>query len=174
MSRTRPPSFRGRHFEDVIIILCVRVVPAVFAELPRSERDDGRARTCRGPRHHLALGPALRSPPESAASPRTRRPTASWRVDETYIKVAGTWTYLYRAVDSAGDRIDFMLSPKRDFDGGAAVPALGVVRDWQHSATGDQCGWASGICPRDCRIEAIRGSGPALPLPALTVFEQYY
>ena len=35
-------------------------------------------------------------------------------MDETYIKVAGTWTYLYRAVDSAGDTIDFMLSPKRD------------------------------------------------------------
>jgi transposase-like protein len=28
--------------------------------------------------------------------------------------VAGNWTYLYRAVDSAGDTIDFMLSPKRD------------------------------------------------------------
>jgi transposase-like protein len=44
-----------------------------------------------------------------------RRPNRSWRIDETYIKVAGTWTYLYRAVDSAGETIDFMLSPKRDF-----------------------------------------------------------
>ena len=43
-----------------------------------------------------------------------RRPNASWRVDETYIKVAGAWACLYRAVDSAGDTIDFMLSPKRD------------------------------------------------------------
>ena len=43
-----------------------------------------------------------------------RRPNTSWRVDETYIKVAGNWTYLYRAVDSAVDTIDFMLSPKRD------------------------------------------------------------
>ena len=38
----------------------------------------------------------------------------SWRVDETYIKVAGHWAYLYRAVDSAGETIEFMLSPKRD------------------------------------------------------------
>src|SRR6185369_17407132 len=30
------------------------------------------------------------------------------------IKVAGNWTYLYRAVDSSGETIDFMLSPKRD------------------------------------------------------------
>ena len=38
----------------------------------------------------------------------------SSRVDETYIKVKGHWTYLYRAVDSAGKTIDFMLSEKRD------------------------------------------------------------
>jgi transposase, IS6 family len=43
-----------------------------------------------------------------------RQANGSWRVDETYIKVAGKWTYLYRAVDSMGDTIDFMLSPKRD------------------------------------------------------------
>ena len=43
-----------------------------------------------------------------------RRPNRSWRVDETYVRVAGAWTYLYRAVDSTGETIDFMLSPKRD------------------------------------------------------------
>ena len=43
-----------------------------------------------------------------------RHPNRSWRVDETYIKVAGNWAYLYRAVDSAGETIEFMLSPKRD------------------------------------------------------------
>ena len=43
-----------------------------------------------------------------------RRPNRSWRVDETYAKVAGNWTYLYRAIDSAGETIEFMLSPKRD------------------------------------------------------------
>src|SRR5262249_30128130 len=43
-----------------------------------------------------------------------RRPNRSWRVDETYVRVAGRWTYLYRAVDSAGETIDFMLSPYRD------------------------------------------------------------
>jgi transposase-like protein len=40
-------------------------------------------------------------------------------VDETYVRVAGNWTYLYRAVDSAGETIDFMLSPKWDL---TAVP----------------------------------------------------
>jgi transposase-like protein len=34
----------------------------------------------------------------------------SWRVDETYIEVKGEWKYLYRAVDSEGNTIDFILS----------------------------------------------------------------
>ena len=34
----------------------------------------------------------------------------SWRVDETYIRVKGRWCYLYRAIDSAGATIDFLLS----------------------------------------------------------------
>jgi len=38
----------------------------------------------------------------------------SWRVDETYIKVKGKWKYFYRAVDSNGDTIDFMLGTKRN------------------------------------------------------------
>ena len=43
-----------------------------------------------------------------------RRPGGSWRVDENYVRVAGQWAYLYRALDSQGNTIDFMLSPKRD------------------------------------------------------------
>jgi transposase, IS6 family len=35
-------------------------------------------------------------------------------VDETYIKMKGRWAYLYRAVDSRGQTIDFLLSAKRD------------------------------------------------------------
>lgn len=44
-----------------------------------------------------------------------KRPTASsWRMDETYIKVKGRWTYLYRAVDRHGKTLDFTLSVRRD------------------------------------------------------------
>jgi len=35
-------------------------------------------------------------------------------VDETYIKVKGQWRYLYQAVDSAGNTLDFLLTAKRD------------------------------------------------------------
>ena len=38
----------------------------------------------------------------------------SWRVDETYIRAKGRWCYLYRAIDSAGSTIDFLLSARRD------------------------------------------------------------
>src|SRR5208283_4347782 len=54
--------------------------------------------------------------PEMEGRLRSRlRPTNdSWRVDETYIRVKGKWVYLYRAVDSSGATIDFLLSAKRD------------------------------------------------------------
>jgi IS6 family transposase len=46
---------------------------------------------------------------------RHLKPTnKSWRVDETYIRVKGRWCYLYRAVDSTGATIDFLLSALRD------------------------------------------------------------
>lgn len=38
----------------------------------------------------------------------------SWRVDKTYIEVKGQWMYLYRAVDSEDNTIDFHLSTTRD------------------------------------------------------------
>jgi putative transposase len=37
-----------------------------------------------------------------------------WYTDETYIKVKGRWTYLYRAIDRAGNLVDVLLSEKRD------------------------------------------------------------
>ena len=46
--------------------------------------------------------------------PYLRRTNKSYRVDETYIKVHGEQKYLYRAVDSTGQTIDFLLTAKRD------------------------------------------------------------
>ena len=46
--------------------------------------------------------------------PYMKRTCDSWRVDETYIKVKGKWTYLYRAVDKEGNTLDFLLRATRD------------------------------------------------------------
>jgi putative transposase len=46
---------------------------------------------------------------------RRKRPVGSrWRIDETYVQVAGHWQYRYRAVDRDGDTVDFLLPSKRD------------------------------------------------------------
>jgi IS6 family transposase len=59
----------------------------------------------------------------------------SWRVDETYIKVQGQERFLYRAVDSSGQTIDFLLTAKRDtaaakrfFQRGLASPGNSIPR----------------------------------------------
>ena len=57
-----------------------------------------------------------------------RCPNRSWRVDETYVRVAGQWTYLYRAIDSAGNTIDFLLSPKRDLTAAKDFLRLAVLQ----------------------------------------------
>ncbi len=49
-----------------------------------------------------------------AARPCRRLPGDHWFVDETYVRVAGRWTYLYRAIDQHGKVIDVMLSTRRD------------------------------------------------------------
>jgi len=50
----------------------------------------------------------------SQAQRQKSRTNSSWRMDETYIKVKGNWTYYYRAVDKNGKTLDFMLSAQRD------------------------------------------------------------
>jgi putative transposase len=46
---------------------------------------------------------------------RRKRPVSrKWHVDETYIKVRGQWWYLYRAIDSNGDTIEFWFSERRN------------------------------------------------------------
>jgi IS6 family transposase len=46
--------------------------------------------------------------------PHLKRTTRSWRLDETYINIKGRDRFLYRAVDSTGQTIDFLLTDRRD------------------------------------------------------------
>src|SRR6266540_2037649 len=54
--------------------------------------------------------------PEFAEAARARQHVIGdrWHVDETYVKVGGTWRYLFRAIDQFGQVIDVFLSPRRD------------------------------------------------------------
>jgi transposase, IS6 family len=49
-----------------------------------------------------------------AAGPCCHAPGDRWFADETYVKISGRWTYLYRAIDQHGQVIDVLLSERRD------------------------------------------------------------
>jgi IS6 family transposase len=49
-----------------------------------------------------------------AARPRRHTVGGRWFVDETYVKVAGKWRYVYRAIDEHGQVIDVFVSPRRN------------------------------------------------------------
>ena len=68
--------------------------------------------------HTTILRWALRYVPEFEKKwGRFARPVdRSWRVDEPYIRVRGVWNYLYRAVDTQGNTVDFLLSERRDME----------------------------------------------------------
>ena len=53
---------------------------------------------------------------ENQVRKKKRPVNGSWRMDETYVKVSGKWVYLYRAVDSEGQTIDFFLKSKERYE----------------------------------------------------------
>jgi hypothetical protein len=50
---------------------------------------------------------------EQAFRVRKRRVGGSWRMDKTYVRIRGKWKYLHRAVDKAGNTVDFLLTETR-------------------------------------------------------------
>jgi transposase-like protein len=106
--------FKWRHFEAEIILLCVRWYlrySLSYRDLEEMMRERGlqvdHTTIYRWVQHHA---PEL----DRRCRPQLKATTASWRVDETYIKVRKTWMYLYRAVDSEGNTLEFLLNPTRD------------------------------------------------------------
>jgi IS6 family transposase len=114
MRRNRPILFKGRHFEAEIIVLCVRWY--LRFGLSFRNLEEMMAERSLQVDHVPNWRWVQRYAPELNRRCRQelRRTNGSWRVDETYLLVAGKWTYLYRAVDSTGATIDFLLSARRD------------------------------------------------------------
>jgi len=114
MAANQDGAFKGRHFTAGVILWALRW----YLAFPISYRDLAAMLSDRGVMvDHTTLFrwvQAYAATLEQRARRHLRTCTGSWRVDETYIKVKGVWTYLYRAVDSLGQTIDFLLSARRD------------------------------------------------------------
>ncbi|SDE61431.1 IS6 family transposase [Belnapia rosea] len=109
-------TFKGRQFTAEVILWAVRwylMFPISYRDLALMPQERGvdLAHTTIF-RWIQAYAPEL----ERRLRPHLRLSNGSWRVDETYVRVKGRWMYLYRAVDSRGQTIDFLLSAKRDTD----------------------------------------------------------
>lgn len=109
-----PSLFHGRHFDRAIIVLSVRwyiTYKLSYRDLVELMAERGVAVS-----HTTILRWVQHYVPEFEKRwSRYARPVGtSWRVDETYIRVGGRRTYLYRAVDKRGLTVDFLLSGHRD------------------------------------------------------------
>ena len=67
--------------------------------------------------------------PGEAARPCRHAVGDRWQVDETYLKVAGRWRYVYRAINQFGQIIDVLVSARRDADAdfGSVIPMEAVA-----------------------------------------------
>jgi len=114
MSNQSENPFKWRHFQSDIILLCVRW----YLRYSLSYRDLEEIMLERGLHidHSTIYRWVQHYAPEldRRCRPHVKGTTDSWRVDETYIKVKKEWVYLYRAVDSRGNTLEFFLSPTRD------------------------------------------------------------
>jgi transposase-like protein len=75
-----------------------------------------------------------------AARPCRHRVGDRWSVDETYVKVAGRWRYVYRAIDQFGQALDVFVSPQRDIKAAQRFfeRAIGTTRIAPTEVTTDQ------------------------------------
>jgi IS6 family transposase len=112
----RPAIFKWRQTEPVLILSAVRwylryslSLRDVEELLKERSLDVDHTTVWRWVQRY---GPEL----EQRMRQHLKAPNKSWRVDETYVRVKGRWCYLYRAIDSAGATIDFLLSALRDAD----------------------------------------------------------
>jgi putative transposase len=106
--------FKGRQFDRSVILLCVRWYLAYSLSLRNLE--EMMAERGISVDHATVHRWVIRYSPEllERFNRRKRPVNGKWHVDETYIKVRGRWQYLYRAIDSNGDTVEFWFSERRN------------------------------------------------------------
>jgi IS6 family transposase len=113
MRRNSSP-FEWRHYAPDVILPCVRWY--CRHSLPYRDPEEMMRERGLAADHVTIFRWVQRYAPEinKRLRPRLKMSGTSYRLDETYVKVGTEWKYLYRAVDSAGCTIEFVLSAKRD------------------------------------------------------------
>src|SRR3954468_23156330 len=114
MRSCRPPLFWKRKFEPEVIVTCVRW----YLRFCLSLRDLEELMAERGLavdhttiwRWTQAYGPEV----YKRLHGQVKRKSSTWHMDETFVRIAGKWMYLFRAVDGHGQTVDFYLSETRD------------------------------------------------------------
>ena len=168
MSQPAKNDFKWRRYQGQLILLSVRWYLSYtlsYRQLQRMLREQGWSVD-----HTSVFRWVQRYGPELAKRCRAfLKPTnRSYRVDETYIKVKGKDRYLYRAVDSTGQTIDFLLTAKRDKasakrffrrawrDSANVMPrVINVDKNAAYPAAVHELK-AEGVLPRRCRLRQCK------------------
>src|ERR1700726_4982355 len=164
--------FKWRQFEPEMILLAV----GWYLRFSLSYRDVEELLAERGLRadHVTVWRWVQRYAPELERRLRSRLNSTndSWRVDETYIRVKGKWVYLYRAVDSTGATIDFLLFGQARHRGRQALSGQSLGRCGPSPPSGHQHR-QGGRLPASHRTTQSQGrSGGELPASTGAISQQ--
>ena len=163
--------FKGRHYSGEIILLAVRWYlryPLAYQHVAEMLVERGLAvdASCIW-RWVQAYAPQL----NKRCRPHLRPTNKSYRIDETYIRIKGEDRYLYRALDSTGQTIDFLLMARRDTAAAKTISGEddGSIR--QCDAAGHECRQESGVPGGGGGSESRWQSAAPCSASAMQVFE---